>query len=73
MKEKLLLEKEDLIAIGIKENTAVRIIREGKQLMIDKGFDFYDNRRLGLVPTQAVEEILGISIMKNNGGKEYVC
>jgi hypothetical protein len=30
--------------------------------MVNKGFGYYDNRRLGCVPIEAVEEILGIHI-----------
>ncbi|MGX7031656.1 DUF3173 family protein [Vagococcus zengguangii] len=66
---KLLMKKNDLMALGIGKARSERVIREAKQRMIEKGFPFYDDRRLGIVPTQVVEEILGISIINNNGGK----
>lgn len=34
--------------------------------MVQKGYAFYNNRRLGHVPIVAVEEILGISLLLNN-------
>lgn len=40
--------------------TAQGIIREAKALMIKKGFSFYNNKRLGNVPKEAVEEITGL-------------
>ena len=30
--------------------------------MIQRGFDFYDNKRLGTVPTEVVGEILGLEL-----------
>lgn len=54
--------KSDLEALGFKPSVATRIIRESKILMVNKGFNFYDNSKLGLVPKKAVEEILGFSL-----------
>ncbi|MDF9505890.1 DUF3173 domain-containing protein [Bacillus cereus] len=54
------ISKEDLIAVGYPKATAQGIIREAKALMIQKGYAFYDNKRLGRVPKEAVEQITGI-------------
>ena len=56
------MNKEDLIKMGYNPYTAVSIIRQAKQIMVQKGYAFYNNRRLGNVPIVAVEEILGVSL-----------
>lgn len=48
--------------MGYNPYTAVSIIRQAKQIMVQKGYAFYNNRRLGHVPISAVEEILGVSL-----------
>ena len=58
------MNKEDLIKMGYNPYTAVSIIRQAKQIMVQKGYAFYSNRRLGQVPIGAVEEILGVSLHK---------
>lgn len=58
------MNKEDLIKMGYNPYTAISIIRQAKQIMVQKGYAFYNNRRLGYVPTAAVEEILGVSLHK---------
>ena len=58
------MNKEDLIKMGYNPYTAISIIRQAKQIMVQKGYAFYNNRRLGHVPTAAVEEILGVSLFK---------
>ena len=56
------VNKEDLIIMGYNTYTAISIIRQAKQIMVQKGYAFYNNRRLGRVPISAVEEILGVSL-----------
>lgn len=58
------MNKEDLIKMGYNPYTAISIIRQAKHIMVQKGYAFYNNRRLGHVPTAAVEEILGVSLYK---------
>lgn len=58
------MNKEDLINMGYNPYTAISIIRQAKQIMVKKGYAFYNNRRLGHVPISAVEEILGVSLHK---------
>ena len=60
------VNKNDLVALGFKVGTATSIIRQAKYLMINKGFTFYENKRLGAVPHSAVEEILGIKLGAQN-------
>lgn len=56
------VNKEDLITMGYNTYTAISIIRQAKQIMVQKGYAFYNNRRLGHVTISAVEEILGVSL-----------
>ena len=58
------MNKEDLIKMGYNPYTAISIIRQAKLIMVKKGYAFYNNRRLGHVPISAVEEILGVSLFK---------
>jgi hypothetical protein len=64
------ITKNELISLGFGVSQSSDIIRKAKKLMVNKGFGYYDNRRLGRVPLKAVEEILGINF--NNIVKE-VC
>lgn len=54
--------KKDLIALGYGTSFAADIIRETKKLMISKGHTYYQSRKLDRVPTEAVEELLGITL-----------
>lgn len=56
------ITKQDLIELGYGNSFAADIIREAKKKMVDKGFDFYQSRKLSRVPIDAVEEILGITL-----------
>lgn len=58
----LTLTKKDLIALGYGNSYASSIIRQAKHLMVKKGFTFYDTRKLGRVPVESVEDILGIQL-----------
>ena len=39
------INKDDLIKMGYKEHTAISIIRQAKQNMVQKGYSFYNNKR----------------------------
>lgn len=58
--------KKDLIELGYGSSFATDIIRQAKQLMIDKGHSYYQSRKLDRVPVTAVEEILGITLLNSN-------
>lgn len=52
----------DLICLGYTKATAQQIIRQSKLNMVKQGYTIYNNRRLGTVPVEAVEEILGFKL-----------
>lgn len=58
----MMISKNDLMALGFGGSQSSDIIRKAKRLMVNKGYGYYDNRRLGKVPLEAVEEILGFKI-----------
>ena len=52
----------DLIKLGYAKATAQQIIRQTKLNMVKQGYTIYNNRRLGTVPIEAVEDILGFKL-----------
>lgn len=55
---------KDIMALGLSKGTAYSVLRQAKHIMVERGFDFYDNKRLGAVPTEVVGEILGLELVK---------
>ena len=57
--------KEDLIAMGYKKYQAITLIQQAKAIMVnERKCPYYQNKRLGRVPTEVVESILGVSLVK---------
>lgn len=54
--------KKDLIALGYGPSFSADIIKQDKNLMIERGHTYYQSRKLDRVPKEAVEEILGIKL-----------
>lgn len=59
--------KDDLIEMGYKKYQAISLIRVAKAIMVQKGCPYYNNKRLGRVPREAVESILGVSLILETG------
>lgn len=51
-----------MVKLGYPEYTAIKIIRQAKQIMVQQGYPFYNNKRLGRVPKKTVESILGCEL-----------
>ena len=49
--------------MGYKKYQAISLIREAKAIMVQKGCPYYNNKRLGRVPREVVESILGVSLV----------
>ena len=64
----IMITKVELERLGFGASQASDIIRKAKRLMVNKGFGYYDNRRLGRVPVESVEEILGTELAFDNKG-----
>ncbi len=56
------MTKNDLQELGYGTWQSQDIIRRAKALMVEKGFPYYNSKRLGVVPKEAVEEVLGINM-----------
>lgn len=55
--------KDDLIRLGYKKYQAISLIRQAKTIMVERGCAYYNNKRLGRVPREVVESILGVSLV----------
>lgn len=58
--------KDDLVNIGFPKSTAQGIIRQAKVKLVQQGKTLYLNKRLGVVPQESVEEIIGIKLGTKN-------
>jgi Protein of unknown function (DUF3173). len=58
--------KKDLITLGYGPSFAASIIRESKKLLIKKGHTYYESKKLDRVPKEAVEELLGVTLVQEN-------
>ena len=56
----LTMTRQDLQNLGYGVTQSSDIIRKAKRYMVNQGYRYYDNRRLGRVPVKTVEKILGI-------------
>ncbi|OMC78455.1 DUF3173 domain-containing protein [Viridibacillus sp. FSL H8-0123] len=60
------VNKNDLIALGFPKSTAQSIIRQAKVMLVAEGKTLYLNKRLGVVPKEPVEEIIGTLLGESN-------
>jgi conserved hypothetical protein len=56
------ISDKDLVALGYKEATAKVIIHQARDLLVSRGFEFYNRKRLMIVPKAIVSEILGVEL-----------
>lgn len=56
------ITRQDLVSLGYQSETARKIIAQAKSILISRGYLFYDNKLLGRVPVNVVEEILGVQL-----------
>ncbi|MEK1422877.1 DUF3173 family protein [Limosilactobacillus fermentum] len=57
---KKVIDYQDLRDLGYPQNQARRIIRQAKRNLVKQGFAFYNGKRVGLVPTTAIAEIIAL-------------
>lgn len=51
---------KDIMNLGFPKYTARSIIKQAKIQLVNRGLTLYANNRIGTVPREIVEEILGI-------------
>lgn len=61
-KMKKLIGFTDLVEFGYKPSQARDIIKRAKKKMVNAGYGLYNNKRLGVVPVNVVEQITGLSL-----------
>ena len=66
----VMVDKDKLMDLGFKENQARTIIRCAKFNLVTQGDQLYNNKRLGCVPSYAVEEIIGVPISEDIKGAQ---
>lgn len=59
------INKNDLVTLGFSEGTSKRIIRQGKELLITRGFTVYQNKRIGTIPATIATELLGFDVQNS--------
>jgi len=60
--DKKFIDYKDLVTLGFPKEQARRIIRIAKTTLVSRGIEFYNGKRVGLVPTSVVSEILDASL-----------
>ena len=62
-----IVDKKDIMALtGYSESQASSLIRKAKQNLVQEGFDWYKNKRIGRVPIKTIEAILGFQLQMKN-------
>lgn len=56
------MTNKDLIEMGYRPSTANYIIHQARNLMVERGYTFYDRKRLMVVPRSAVSEVIGLEV-----------
>ena len=51
---------KDVMELGFPKHTARSIIKQAKIQLVNRGLTLYTNNRIGTVPREIVEEILGL-------------
>ena len=51
---------KDIVNLGFPRHTARSIIKQAKIQLVNRGLTLYANNRIGTVPREIVEEILGL-------------
>lgn len=61
------VNKEDIMSMtGYSESQSRTLIRLTKSKLVSDGFDWYRNKRVGRVPIQTIEVILGFELNPKN-------
>lgn len=60
--EQVTITKNELLELGFGPGQSADLIRKAKALMVNKGYAYYNSKRLGRVPITAIEELLGIKL-----------
>ena len=59
MKNNGFVSDKDLVELGFPVSSDRAIIHKAREILVSRGFEFYQRGRLMVVPAKVVEEILG--------------
>ena len=58
-----IVDKIELIILtGYTDAQASKLIRKAKQKLLQDGFEWYGNKKVGRVPLKTIEDILGVEL-----------
>lgn len=56
---KTMVSWQDLERLGFPPYTAKSIIRQGKAFMVQQGYEFYQGKRVSVIPLKALISVIG--------------
>ena len=56
------ISNKDLISMGYKPATANAIIHQARDILVSRGYTFYERKRLMVIPKSIVKELLGMDL-----------
>ncbi|MFU2206102.1 DUF3173 domain-containing protein [Streptococcus pluranimalium] len=56
------ISNKELVQLGYRKATADAIIHEARELLVSRGYTFYERKRLMVVPKSVVSEVLGMEL-----------
>ena len=62
MKNSTTISNKDLVELGYHQATANAIIHQARELLVSRGYSFYERKRLMVVPKSVVAEVLGMEL-----------
>ncbi len=57
-----IISNKDLISMGYRPSTANAIIHQARDILVSRGYTFYNRKRLMVVPKSVVKELLGMDL-----------
>ena len=58
------ISNKDLISMGYRPSTANAIIHQARDILVSRGYTFYNRKRLMVVPKKCCERIVGDGLVK---------
>lgn len=63
----ILVDKERIMQLtGYTNSQSQKLIRTAKARLVEDGFSWYKNKRVGRVPIKVIEDILGFELSSNH-------
>lgn len=62
MKNSATISNKDLVELGYRQATANAIIHQARELLVSRGYSFYERKRLMVVPKSVVAEVLEMEL-----------